>query len=59
MFLSSNASQVTVIGPALLVLADTLAAAVTWRTLHKHRAREEVARCTFSSIVLWNGTLKF
>ena len=49
-------SLVTMINPASLLLADALAAAVTWRELYRHGARGILTRTSFTSVLLCDGT---
>lgn len=44
-----------VINPVFLHLADTLAAAVTWHKLYRHRVRNVLARTSFTSVILRDG----
>ena len=44
-----------VMNPACLLLADTLAAAVTWHKLYRHKARNVLERTSFTSVILCDG----
>ena len=44
------------INPVCLLLADALAAVVTWRKLYMHRGRGMLARTSFTSVLLCDGT---
>ena len=46
---------VMVINPVSLLLADTLASAVTWHKLYRHRVRNVLARTSFTSVILRDG----